>query len=590
MPKRFLVVAFLAGCSSGGGTPATDAGPPDGYVPGGPVTVTVGSAFPAGTAVRDQYGGATATVASDGTVTMTPGASGVVLLEKDGAAAADFNWADVTVYNVMVDRYVNGDPSNDHSYGRQGDGQMEVGTWHGGDWVGLTSKMDYIAGLGVTALWITPIVEQVHGWVSGGTLGDFKYYGYHGYWALDYTLLDKSYGSEAELGALIDAAHQRGIRVLADVVMNHPGYATGADLLTYLPEVFSDGTGAAFMAFDANATAHYDMWNNLVNYNSLNWKNWWSPTWIRAGFPGFPVGGNDDLTKQLSFLPDFITEGTQAADEPVLFTRKTDTAFVATADTTVRQYLVKWHTDWVRKLGIDGFRCDTAKNVELASWAALKDAGTAALAEWKTANPGKAIDDAPFWMVAEVFPHGVVQDSYYGQGKFDSVINFDFQRNVTSFLQANTQIGAGGDALDAIYAPQAHAIAGDPSFGILSYMSSHDTRLNFTQFGNDAAKQRDAGTVLLLAPGGVEIYYGDESGRQAGPALSDSIQATRSDMNFATTDTTILDHWQKVGAFRKKHAAVGAGTHARLTSTPGTYAFSRKLGDDAVVVILAPTQ
>src|SRR5262249_17438093 len=265
-----------------------------------------------------------------------------------------------------------------------------------------------------------------------------------------------------------------------------------------------------------------------------------------------------------------------------LFMRKTDTAFAAQAGFTVRQYLVKWHTDWVRQLGIDGFRCDTAKNVELASWAALKQAGLAALADWKTANPAKKIDDAPFWMTAEVFPHGVLKDAYYSDGKFDSVINFDFQRQLTEILQVQTQLPAGADALEAIYHAQSSAIAGDPTFGILSYASSHDTRLNFAFFGNDASKQRHAGTALLLAPAAVEVFCGGEGGRTLGPGLSDAVQGPRSDMNFSTTDASILQHWQKLGRFRKRHAAVGGGTHQRIASPAGTYAFSRKLGADGV--------
>src|SRR5262245_56358174 len=194
---------------------------PDAVAPGA-ISISVGSVFGAGTVLRDHYTGATTPVASDGTVTVVPDASGVVLLERDGAVATPFDWANVTVYNAMVDRYFNGDSSNDHSYGRQDDGQREIGTWHGGDWVGLTQKLDHIASLGVTALWISPIVEQVHGWVAGGS-GDFKHYGYHGYWALDFTRLDQNFGTQAELQALVDAAHQRGIRVLVDVVVNHPG-------------------------------------------------------------------------------------------------------------------------------------------------------------------------------------------------------------------------------------------------------------------------------------------------------------------------------------------------------------------------------
>jgi alpha-amylase len=98
---------------------------------------------------------------------------------------------------------------------------------------------------------------------------------------------------------------------------------------------------------------------------------------------------------------------------------------------------------------------------------------------------------------------------------------------------------------------------------------------------------------LLLTPGGVQIYYGDESGRRFGETGSDGTQGTRSDMNWATTDQAILDHWKKLGTFRKKHAAVGAGTHSKLSSPAGTYAFARKLDSggakDAVVVALTAT-
>ncbi len=587
--RRLLLVlaaALAVGCGSddnnGNGTP-------DGGGDPNAVTVSLGDVFPAGTVLRDGYGGTTVTVPANGTVSIVPDTRGVVLLERDGAAATPFHWGNATVYHAIVDRFVNGDPANDGSYGRQKDGRDEIGTWHGGDWKGLTSQLDYLDEVGVTALWISPIVENVHGWASGGT-GDFKHWGYHGYWALDFTRLDKNLGDAADLQALVDGAHERGIRVLVDVVLNHPGYATGHDLVELLPEVFVDKTGAAFRTFDETQTSGLARWNDLVNYTSADWTKWWSPAWIRAGFgPPFQMGGTTDETRQLNFLPDFRTERADPADVPVLLTRKEDTGFVAQPGFTVRQYLVKWHTDWVRQFGFDGFRVDTAKNVEKASFKALKDAGLVALEEWKAANPGKALDDAPFWMTAEVFPHGVIKDGFYTEGGFDSVINFDFQRVILDAVQEHGQLASAADDVDEVYVRQATAIA-DPTFGILSYISSHDTYMSFEFFQHDANKQRHAGTALLLAPGGVEIFYGDESGRQGGPAGSDAQQGTRSDMNFDATDETILEHWRKLGAFREKHAAIGAGAHQRLTSSAGSYAFSRTLGEDAVVVIVAPSR
>jgi len=552
----------------------------------------VGATFPPGTALRDHASGRDATVVADGSVTVTPASEGLVLLERAGSAPAAFRWKNALVYFAITDRFQNGDPSNDGSYGRQGDGADEIGTWHGGDLAGLTARLDHLVSLGVNALWISPPVEQVHGWTGGGQ-GDFKHYAYAGYWALDFTRLDANFGTPADLTALVDQAHARGIRVVLDVVLNHPGYATGEDLVTYLPRVFKDGTGDAYRAFQPGPGQTWHSWNDLVNYASTGWNDWWSPPWVRAGFsvPGFPQPGSGDLTMSLASLPDFVTEGTAPAGFPGILTAKAATAdgtgAVARPGATVRDYLVGWHADWVRQYGIDGFRCDTAKHVELPAWKALKDASTAALAEWKAANPAKAPDAAPFWMTGEVFPHGVVKDEYFTQGGFDSLINFSFQAPLVTLLSSKAALVDDVPRLEALYADMASRLAPDPAFDVLTYLSSHDTLLFFDAIGQSAAKQRQAGTALLLAPGAVQLFYGDETGRKGGPAGSDQAQSTRSSMNWSAVDATIQGHFQVLGTFRQRHAAVGAGTHQQLQSPAGTYAFSRTLaGEDAVVVVV----
>jgi alpha-amylase len=585
-----LSVAALVQVGCGGSSTK-----PGSYQAGQPLTIDVSATFPAGTVVRDQYSGATATVSAGGSVTLQPDAAGgVVLLERDGAAATPFTWQNATVYFAMTDRFANGDATNDASYGRAPDAGQVVGTWQGGDFAGLTQKLPYLSDLGVTAIWISPVVEQVHGWVGGGPVGEFQHYAYHGYWALDFTRLDKNFGTEAELKAFIDQAHARGIRVVVDVVMNHPGYATGNDLLTYLPEVFKAGGAAAFGSFTPVAGNYYS-WNDLVDYQSTSWTSWWTPPWVRAGFPGFPQASpSDPLTMSLASLPDFGTEATVAAGMPVLLQRKALTAdgtgAALIAGYTVRQYLVKWHTDWVSRLGIDGFRADTAKHVELGSWKALKDAGGAALAAWKTGHPGQLPEDLPFWMTGEVFPHGPVKDAYYTEGGFDSLINFDFQDEAGRWLGPGSSLLGAADKIEALWASYSAGISADPGFDVLSYLSSHDTSLFFQALQYDPLKQRQAGTALLLTPGGVQIFYGDESGRRAGPGGGDTTQPTRSFMNWTSIDATIHDHWQKLATFRKRHAAVGAGVHQKLASPPGTYAFSRTRGADKVVVILTPTR
>lgn len=467
------------------------------------------------------------------------------------------------IYFAMTDRFYNGNPANDHSYGRQMDGKQEIGTFHGGDLAGLTDKLKtgYFKQLGVNAIWITAPYEQIHGWVQGGN-AEFKHYAYHGYYALDYTKLDQNMGTPEELREFVDTAHAQGIRVLFDIVMNHPGYADIQTLSEYLPELLWKG-------WENYTIKNY---HKQIDYNNFDFGKWWGGAWVRAGLPGYPDGGGDDLTRQLAYLPDFRTESTEPVKLPFfLKERKKDTAAVDLPNTTVRGYLVKWLTDWVREYGIDGFRCDTAKHVELPAWQELKHAGTVALADWKARNPARKIDDAPFWMVGEVYPHGVERDAYFDSG-FDSLLNFDFQDQKLEDTAA----------LDRLYADYSERLAagrgnGRP-FDVLSYLSSHDTKL----YPRD--RLIAAGSALLLAPGGVQIFYGDESARPAGPATSgDPQQATRSDMNWATADAAVLAHWQKLGQFRSRHTALARGAHQKLSDAP--YAFSRILAGDRVVVV-----
>lgn len=108
----------------------------------------------------------------NGQITLQPAATsnGLLLLERaETDAPAPFDWHNATVYFVLTDRFENGDPSNDQSYGRHKDGMAEIGTFHGGDLRGLTNKLDYLQQLGVNALWISAPFEQIHGWVGGGT-------------------------------------------------------------------------------------------------------------------------------------------------------------------------------------------------------------------------------------------------------------------------------------------------------------------------------------------------------------------------------------------------------------------------------------
>ena len=548
---------------------------------GSPLTLDVSQSFPEGTVVRDYYSQQTATV-KNGHITLQPAASsnGLLLLERaETDAPAPFDWHNATVYFVLTDRFQNGDPTNDHSYGRHNDGMQEIGTFHGGDLRGLTSKLDYLQQLGVNALWISAPFEQIHGWVGGGTKGDFPHYAYHGYYTQDWTTLDANMGNEADLRALVDGAHQRGIRILFDVVMNHVGYATLADMQAYqFGALYLSGDelkqtlGERWTDWKPAAGQSWHSFNDYINFSDkAAWEKWWGKNWIRTDIGDYDSPGFDDLTMSLAFLPDLKTESDTPSGLPVFYSNKPDTHAKAIAGYTPRDYLTHWLSQWVRDYGIDGFRVDTAKHVELPAWQQLKTQASAALAEWKKANPDKALDDKPFWMTGEAWGHGVMRSEYYRHG-FDAMINFDYQEQAANAVDCLAN-------MDLTWQQMADKLQ---DFNVLSYLSSHDTRL-FREGGDKAAE------LLLLAPGAVQLFYGDESARPFGPTGSDPLQGTRSDMNWqdvSSKSAASVAHWQKISQFRARHAAIGAGKQTTLTLKQG-YGFTREHGDDNVMVIWA---
>ncbi len=520
-----------------------------------------------------------------------------------------FSWDNASVYFALTDRFYNGDKSNDHSYGRSV-GEVDadsyadrVGTFHGGDLKGMTQKLEegYFDDLGTNAIWITAPYEQIHGALCGN---GFKHYSYHGYYVLDYTEVDQNMGTEKELETFINTAHEHGIRVIFDIVMNHAGYA---DAVT-INEYFGDGTSALSsnwkdVYYKTNAS-QYQWYNDyyeiakekgkdgMLVQNSDDWvSKWWGPSWIRAmgeRFKGYEGKEADGIETCVSGLPDFKTEGTSDPGiPPILKTKwnreKTYDAKIAMTEESLKAgglsknvtgYISAWLSNWVRKYGVDGFRCDTAKHVRTSEWGVLKKACVQALKDWRKANPSKPgakwTDD--FWMTGEAWGHGVAKDDYYTTGGFDSMINFSYKGN-----EKNS-----GSGLEGVFSDYARQLNSDPSFNALSFISSHDSGL--------AQASANSGIALLLTPGGVQTYYGEETGRPvvAGP----DYEPARGNMNWDSIDKKIQNVWQKVGRFRRNHISVGAGKHEKLSESP--YTFSRTYSgtvqgadyEDSVVVAL----
>ncbi len=535
-----------------------------------------------------------------------------------------FSWNNLTSYFVLTDRFVNGDPSNDNSYGRGLDQNNNAqagldyktnpGTFHGGDLKGLTETVEsgYFTNLGVNAIWITAPYEQIHGFTSGNVDGDnakesngkgFPYYAYHGYWTLDYTNIDDNMGNEEDFANFVTACHERGIRVIMDVVLNHVGYATIKDLVDAgMDDALNPGATDYYYGDVTDLTGGLPESEKWYNISSSDWASkWWGTDFVRVAsdYSGYKnVGRSAGYNSTLCGLPDVITEGTSdVALPPILAnkwkeegryaqeTKELDEFFKETGYTrSAGNYIIKWLTDYVREYGVDGFRCDTAAHVELESWNRLHEQGVRALNEWRENNP-----DAPgadwtddFWMTGESWGHGQYKDAYYTSGGFDSMINFAFPKNGNL------------SNIESVYSSYASDINSDDEYNVLSYLTSHDDNAGKGLFGTDTATNMNAGTSLLLSPGGVQIFYGNETNR--GLAYEDFFtggdykdQLYRSDMNWNNYDQSILTHWQKLGQFRNNHVSVGAGQHTQLDGDVYTFARTYNLeeeDEDKVVVAL----
>jgi alpha-amylase len=462
-----------------------------------------------------------------------------------------FLWENATVYFLLTDRFANGDKANDFAYGRKADGAPLRG-FMGGDFKGLTEKIKagYFDDLGVDVIWTTPPVEQIH---AGTDEGTGKSYGFHGYWARDFTAMDANLGTEQDFRDFVDAAHARGIRVMLDVVMNHTGPVTEADPV---------------------------------------WPEGWVRTEPECKYKDVPSTVSCTLVKN---LPDFRTDSNMAVELPAGLAAKwkaegryerevkeLDEFFARTGyPRAPRYYLMKWHADWVRKYGIDGFRGDTVKHTEPGVWAELRKVALAAHADWKRANPDKVLGDGRFFMLGEVYGYNIAhgQDFDMGGGEkanffangFDGLINFGMVHD------------AKGDYESMFSKYQAQLAGPLKGYSVLNYMSSHDDGNPF-----DGARQKPFETAnkLLLAPGGAQIYYGDETARRLDVAEATGDAKLRSYMNWDAlkSQAKVRAHWAKLGKFRQAHPAIGAGEHKKLADAP--YTFSRVRGTDKVVVAL----
>lgn len=490
-----------------------------------------------------------------------PASDNASIEEKAAEPAKEaFAWEASTIYFLLTDRFNNGDTSNDFSFGREQDG-APLRSFMGGDIGGVIQKLDegYFTYLGVNVLWMTPVFEQVKSAVDEG---HGKNYAFHGYWMRDWTALDPNFGTMEDLAELVSKARDKGIRILFDVVINHTGPVTEVD-------------------------------------------SQWPDEWVRTS----PQCSYDSYDRTVSCtlvenLPDILTNSDAEVDLPEFLINKwteegrldqemkeLDEFFAESGHPRApRFYLMKWLTDYLRELGIDGFRVDTVKHVEESVWAELYDLAVKALQSWKESHSEEKLDDLPFFMLGEVYNYsifngknftmdgGEIDIDYYDKG-FNSLINFSFKDDVK--MPAADIFTKYDQVLQS---------ADWQNLTTVNYISSHDD-------GTVPDKGRtniiDYGTKLLLAPGIAQIYYGDESARKLESEAATGDAVLRTFMNWDEIaqneeNQQVLAHWQKLGQFRRAHVAIGAGKHEVIQESPLVFsrAYSNSEISDRVIVAL----
>jgi alpha-amylase len=471
-----------------------------------------------------------------------------------------FVWESANVYFLLTDRFQNGNPDNDKIINRSKPTGKLRG-FEGGDIRGVIQKLDegYFTDLGINAIWMTPIVEQIHGSVDEGTGNT---YGFHGYWTKDWTAIDPSYGTREDVKELVDKAHAKGIRILLDAVINHTGPVTELD-----PAYPSDWVRTS-------PKCTYKSYDTFINCTLVE------------NLPDVKTESNENVALPQMLVDKWKKEGRYEEEVAEL-----DAFFKKTGyPRAPRYYIMKWLADYILDFGIDGYRADTVKHTYENVWADFQKVCQMSFTEFKKNNPKKVLDNNDFFTVGEVYGYYIGGKRFYDFGDkkvdyfengFNSLINFDFRN------EAKMNYEELFSKYDGILQNELK------DFSVMNYVSSHDDGYPFDK---KREKIFEAGTKLLLAPGIAQVYYGDETARPLDIPDTQGDATLRSFMNWDDLSldrrkNQLVTHYQRLGLFRKNHPAVGAGKHQMISATP--YVFSRiyskgKYKDEVVVGLDLP--
>ncbi|WP_030314235.1 pullulanase-type alpha-1,6-glucosidase [Streptomyces flavochromogenes] len=419
---------------------------------------------------------------------------------SDRALAAEPARQDLTreqFYFVLPDRFANGDTSNDRggltgSRTQTGFDPTDKGFYQGGDLKGLTERLDYIKGLGTTAIWMAPIFKNRP--VQGE--GKDASAGYHGYWITDFTQVDPHFGTNEDLEKLIAAAHRKGMKVFFDVITNHT-----ADTVDYAEQKYGYRPKGAFPYLDEDGRPFDDR-------EALGKVD-------RDSFPYTPVPSTEKADAK---VPAWL-------NDPTMYHNRGDSTwagesaeygdFVGLDDLwTERPEVVdgmrRIYEKWVRDFKIDGFRIDTVKHVDLDFWT-----------QWATALDAYAKKQGreDFFMFGEVYSADTtVTSPYVTRGRLDATLDFPFQDAARAFASQ----GAGADRLAKVFSEDYRYTTDKANaYEQVTFLGNHDMGRIGTFLKQDNPNASDtelvrratlANELMFLSRGNPVIYYGDEQG------------------------------------------------------------------------------
>ncbi|MFF0554930.1 pullulanase-type alpha-1,6-glucosidase [Streptomyces sp. NPDC004266] len=506
---------------------------------------------------------------------------------SDRALAAQPARHDLTreqFYFVLPDRFANGDASNDRggltgSRLETGFDPTDKGFYQGGDLKGLTERLDYIKGLGTTAIWMAPIFKNRP--VQG--TGKDASAGYHGYWITDFTQVDPHFGTNEDLKRLIAAAHAKGMKVFFDVITNHT-----ADVVDYEEKSYGYLSEGAFPYLTKDG----------VPFDDADYADGTRP---------FPDVDRDSFPRTPVVAPDRKDAKAPAwLNDPTMYHNRGDSTFAGESSTngdfvglddlwTERPEVVrgmeKIYQRWVRDFDIDGFRIDTVKHVNTEFWT-----------QWATALDEYAAQRGreDFFMFGEVYSADpAITAPYVTEGRLDATLDFPFQDAARTFA---SQSGP-ADKLANLFA-QDYRYTTDKAnaYESVPFLGNHDMGRFGTFLKQDNPKAdeaellqryRLANELMFLSRGNPVVYYGDEQGftgpggdKDARQPLFASKSADYLDDDQLGTDRThasdaydtthpLYRQIAALSALTRQNPALRDGIQQERRSQGSVYAFSR---------------